>query len=494
MHYSLVDLSDELLLNIIQELLKHDELFHEKLFEPNPHYCIDDHDGDDEFQYHQDLMSWSCTSRYFRNLLAPYIFSSIKLRNDDKSGASIDTLLKSPHGDLVKEIYFLGTIPPNTADPDHNDRDDEPLAEGFHQASDAAEEEEGNSIIITLPSVVDTLLSDLTQFPNLQSLSIGFTYPYDNPLVDYDDAVHSIEIYNPEPLRAWKALMTTTYETLSRSKAQHPRAIEIRKFLFPFTKPYESPSFHHFLSSVEDFSLSVRGGESECSCANTCAGYLECVARFDELFFNHLASATTLSLRATVQGPIGLEGPHYARLALKKEHMPLLKSLHLEHIFICQELADFVISHTDTLEQLTLQNCNSRVDSGQENVRFYWNRFFDALHSADLRQLSRLEIRPYNAPIVIDEVIERESHVDRTKRTKRPEPDYVQQIRHVLSVDTSRRVLGYASLCSVYGDCYDDMGENVDAFWQGEDQVAYDRLMAKVNANATKGKEDPLDK
>ena len=94
--------------------------------EPDPHQGRQDRD--DEFQYHPDLMNWSCTARYFRNLLAPYIFRTIKLRNDDKSGASVDAVVKGPHGDLEKEIYFLGSVPPGMADPDSNDEDNEPFA------------------------------------------------------------------------------------------------------------------------------------------------------------------------------------------------------------------------------------------------------------------------------------------------------------------------------------------------------------------------------
>ena len=171
MHCFLIELSDELYLKIIHELLKHDQLLYDKSMEPDPHQGRQDRD--DEFQYHHDLMNWSCTSRYFRNLLAPYIFETIKLRNDEKSGASVDALLKGPHGDLVKEIYFLGNIPDTYDDNNH----DEPLPEGFHKVSDEAEEEEEESVTVTLPPVVDNLLSDLDQFSNLESLSIGFTFP-----------------------------------------------------------------------------------------------------------------------------------------------------------------------------------------------------------------------------------------------------------------------------------------------------------------------------
>lgn len=483
MSCSLVNLSDELHLKIIHELLKHDELLHQKSLEPDPQQ--DPQDRDDEFQYHRDLMNWSCTSQYFRNLLTPYIFRSIKLRNDEKSGASVDAVLRGPHGDLVRELYFLGTIPPDIANPDGDDKDEEPLAQGFYEKSEEAEEEDETPITITLPPVVDTLLSDLRQFPNLESLSIGFAYPYECPFDDYYDAEGIMDKENPEAARAWKALMRTTYQTLLRNKVLQLRAVEIRKFVWTFTDPYESPDFHDFLSQVEHFTLSVRGGNNgACWCVNTCDGYLECVAKFDELFFDHLTSATSLTLRAPEEGPIGLEGMRHARLALEKEQMPLLTSLHLEHIFICQELADFIISHTDTLEQTTLHECNSSVHGLQDNEGFYWSHFFDALHAADLKRLSRFEISPHNAPLTFDEAMDRSYNREPEERA---EPDNVQQIRRVLSTDAKRRAFRYAHLDEKYGAC-DEFEEEIQAaFERGEDQVAFDRLMERVDANAAKG-------
>lgn len=490
MHCFLVDLSDELHLKIIHQLLKHDQLLHVKSMEPDPHEGRQDRD--DEFQYHRDLMNWSCTSRYFRNLLAPYIFRNIKLRNDEKSGASVAALLKSPYGDLVKEIYFLGNIPPGMADP-HDDNDDhEPLPEGFHDVSDEASEEEEESVTVTLPPVVDNLLSDLDQFSHLESLSIGFTYPYESTFDEYYDAEDIMDNENPEAARAFKALITTTYKTLLRNKVAQLRGVEIRKFVWTFTEPYESDAFHEFLSHVKHFSLSVRGGDNGAGwCVNTCDGYLECVEKFDELFFNHLASATSMILQASDQGPIGLEGLRHARLALEAQQMPLLKSLRLEFIFICQELADFIASHADTLERLTLHDCNSSVNGLQENEPFYWSHFFNSLHDADLKHLSHLEIQPYNAPLTFDEAMDR--NYNRVPK-ERKEPDNVQQIRQVISTDKKRRVFGYATLDSKYGACDEDDEENQAAFERGEDQVAFDRLMVHVNANAAKGVENPLGK
>lgn len=486
MHCFFVQLSDELHLKIIHELLKHDQLLHDMSLEPDPDQRRQDRD--DEFQYHRDLMNWSCTSRYFRNLLAPYIFRNIKLRNDEKSGASVAALLKGPHGDLVKGIYFLGNVP----DPYSNDNneDDEPLPERFHKVFDEAEEEEEESVTMALPPVVENLLSDLDRFSNLQFLSIGFTYPCDSPFDEYYDAEGITKNETPEAAHALKALIRTTYETLVRNKVPQLRALEIRKLLWTFTEPYESPTFHEFLGHVKHFSLSVRGGDNGAGwCVNTCDGYLACVTLFDEFFFDHLTSATSMTLQASDQGPIGLEGMRHARLALNKQQMPLLKSLHLEYIFICQELADFIASHADTLERLTLHDCSSSVNGLQENEAFYWSHFFDALYGANLKQLFLLDIRPHNAPLTFDEAMD---HKYSRVPTEREEPDNVQQIRRVISTNRNRRVFEYLTLDDKYGTCYEDDEENQAAFERGEDQVAFDRLMVNVNANAAKGAVNPL--
>ena len=404
----------------------------------------------------------------------------------------MDALLKSQHGELVREVYFLGSIPPDMANLDDNNEDDEPLPEGFHKESDEPGEEEEKPTTVTLPSVVDNILSDLSQFSNLESLSIGFTYPYDNPFDEYYEAEGVDVSADLEAVRVLRALMMKTYETVLCNKAPQLRALEIRKFLWTFTEPYESQTFHGFLSHIKHFSLSVRGGDNGAGwCVNTCDGYLECVAMFDELFFNHLESATSLTLQASPDGPIGLEGMRHGRLALEENQMPLLNSLRLEHIFICQELVDFIASHTDTLERLILHDCNSSVNGLQENDPFYWSHFFDALHGADLKQLSYLEIEPHNAPLTFDETMVRKYN---SVRSEDSEPGEVQQIRKVLTAEKKRRVFGYVQLNDKYGACDEDEEENQAAFERGEDQVAFDRLMTKINANAAKGVENPLEK
>ena len=56
--------------------------------------------------------------------------------------------------------------------------------------------------------------------------------------------------------------------------------------------------------------------------------------------------------------------------------------------------------------------------------------------------------------------------------------------RNVLEQDKRRRLFAYTSIVDDrYGTLQDDTKENLDAFFKGKDEKAYDALMATVNKN-----------
>ena len=450
MSCSLVDLSDDILLGIIQTLLKDDEILHEESSD------FDD-DQNDGYQNHRDLMNWSCTSRYFRNLLAPYIFKSVRLCNDEASGVSVDAVRKGPYGALVKGIHFVGNLLPDM----FTDRDERENPAKF-------------------PAIVDSLLSDLHQFPNIESLSIGFTFPSRVLFKEYWEVKGYWDKPRPQVPRLCKALMMNTYEALLRNRPPHLQTVEIRKFLWIFIEPYGRQRFQELLSHVKHFSLSVLGEDDG-------GGWslAECISRVDELFFDHLASATSLILKASDQRPLSLAGMLHGPLRLRLGTIPLLKSLRVEHIFICPELFEFVMGQANTLEQLILHNCYSSVNPSHMTYGFYWSHFLNALHGAGLKKLAHLEIQPWNAPLTYEEYYLRKHQAT----SKEPEPDRVQQIRRVLNGDARRRVFGYGVLRDNYGVHDVDGEETQAAFERGEDQLAYDNLMNRIDVYITEGRE-----
>lgn len=109
------------------------------------------------------------------------------------------------------------------------------------------------------------------------------------------------------------------------------------------------------------------------------------MTKLDEYFFNHPAKATSLSIKAPEVEPLDLEGSNYASLILRADQMPLLTTLHFDYVFISQDLIEFLVSHKDTLEELSLHNCYAdpiptSIPDCDDN-RIYWSELFTSLVS-----------------------------------------------------------------------------------------------------------------
>lgn len=104
----------------------------------------------------RDLMSWSCTSRFFRDLFAPHVFHSIRLRNTNRNGSSVVAVAQNQHSRHVKELIYVGNAPGEA-----------------HKG-----EERYSNTKRNLPESVTSILSDLGSLPNLQTLSIEFPYQF----------------------------------------------------------------------------------------------------------------------------------------------------------------------------------------------------------------------------------------------------------------------------------------------------------------------------
>lgn len=112
---------------------------------------------DRQTQSRRNLFSWSCISKYFRALLAPRIFNALILRNEEKSGDSVEAIATHPeYGNHVREIQFIGYAPGDAK------RDDPAFKDTKH----------------VLPHNVASILSDLKRFPKLQTLGTYFRALY----------------------------------------------------------------------------------------------------------------------------------------------------------------------------------------------------------------------------------------------------------------------------------------------------------------------------
>ena len=149
-----------------------------------------------ESESQKNILSWSCTSRYFRALLSSYVFKTVILRNDEKSGASLDAISKHPHlENCVREIRFVGYAPGEAR------REDPAFGDTEH----------------ILPQNVAHLLSNLGRFRNLETLSIEFDHAfgdYEEWKLPPEEVEDLEEIRQKEGQEAWRALMLKAWEAV----------------------------------------------------------------------------------------------------------------------------------------------------------------------------------------------------------------------------------------------------------------------------------------
>ena len=403
------------------------------------------------------LRNWSSTCSTYRALLAPYIFKSITLRNTEKSAFSVDAITRGRDVAYIKELHYLATAPCDSG------CDDEEL-----------EHDSPNTAVLVFPESVHKVLSSLDRFPNLHTLSIDIHWHFEEewdeelPYWVFEDDESDEDVKEAEEKQDWRALVAKTYAALSENPHLHIKALEIRQFMFRNHTPFCTDFFHDLLGTLERFGLSLRGGESACWAINHLDGYVAFVPKLDEYFFNHLTSVRHVSLRADKSGPIGLQGQGNIPLVLNPRNMPCLQFITLEYIFICEELLDFLVAHADTLEVLSMRDCYGSVDVLVENG-IYWERFFQMLHSAKPRAMNKLEVLPLDLPI--------------DGRFEDPAGETTEACRKILEQDKRRRLFAYASLDDKYGTLYDEESENLNSFFKGEDQEAYDNLMLVVDEN-----------
>ena len=473
MPYDLTDLSTELHLKIVDELrsdVAAEEIQDDREEDPYD-YNAETFDEKQErkknaskYNRVRDLLNWSCTSHFFRELLAPYVFETIRLRNTDSSGSSVTSLSQSKHNQYVKELIYIGSAP-----------------------GDAHVEEEAYSDTeAILPENVSSILSGLNCFPSLETLSIEFPYHF----ADYDEWDEGLDlcaeeesdedVKTAESEIAWRALMARTYTALIQNKGTNLKSLEIKKLGPMKVSTFNDPAFHQFLGQIERFTLSIYGEDNGAGWQiNKVEHYIALMSKLDTYFFNHLTSCTYLTLEAPEEGPLGLEGMNHIPLALKKDQMPVLKTIYLKYVLVGQELIDFLAGHSKTLETLTLRQCSAEPEGLADNG-ITWKTFFDGLYEAEFEKLYQLSLLYNTIPLTSEECNGKAEDEEKVSAE-------VKKARQILKDDSNRRLFPYISIDDKYGMIFELEGENLASFRKGEDQAAYDRLMCSVRANGEKG-------
>lgn len=176
---------------------------------------------------------------------------------------------------------------------------------------------------------------------------------------------------------------------------------------------------------------------------------------------------------------------NHAQLVLRKEHMPLLKTVHLEWVFIGPELRDFFVGHMNTLEEVHLRNGLAEISTGMSDDGIHWCELFDAILSAKppkLRTFKVTEDRP--APLPSDMGDFSEDFEDADEEVVKAEIDVVRE-----KADRGEaRVWAHITVDDKYGMLFEDEEHNFVSMREGKDQDAWERLMDLVKGNGGDGK------
>lgn len=383
-----------------------------------------------------DKINLSSTCRFYRAQLLPEIFKTIRLTNDETSATSARTVVET-YGQYTKTIEFICQC----------ERDDRATAPSL------------------LPAACGVLKGHFT--PNLQTVKVKFDFDLDNEdnevYQDFDFHEYANYTRERELREKWRALMNETWEAL----VANTLITELILDCFPpkWTSTYRTDAFRQFLNQLESATFNIFGFEDYSGIrTNTMIDYCEFLRNLDALFFRHMRGLKHLHIQAS--DPLGDTehgGNTFIPLALKPDDLPLLQSLTLENCFVCPELISFIQSHAQVIKFLDIDECFCWSEVP-------WAKFFDEIYEAKPR-LTELLAGGNKAPFLFDEMPYWE------------EDDAVLLMHQKLEADSTLKIFRQMNLDPDNGILSVDHDETVERFNRGDDQRAYNRLMALVNEN-----------
>jgi hypothetical protein len=396
-----------------------------------------------------DKLHLSATCRSYRTQLIPEIFNTIYFNSDEASAASALAAAEA-YGQYTKTIVF-------TCQCHHEDRP--PLT--------------GPSLPPAACKVLKGLLT-----PNLHTVKLEFDFKLDDEDLDpfefFEDPEDADKVRREEGWYKWRALMNEAWEALLGNSLV--REIILAKLPPKLTSTYYTDAFHRFLKQLESATIHILGMPRPDWRTNATFGFRDFVNKLGDTFFRHMYGLRHLHLQAT--DPLGCTSDElpYHQLPLRPEYFPVLQSLALENCFVVPELVLFIKHHARVLESLRLIESFCEEDLS-------WADFFDQVYEAK-PSLSELIYRHNKASFLID-VKELEKHVIDDSAFL-----VLQRVCQRLEADPTLNLFRQGHLDADTGELFFKCDDDVKRFNQGDDQRAYVRLMALVNANRAGAKFD----
>lgn len=397
------------------------------------------------------LLSLSSSCKAFRSNLAHRIFESIRFTNDVNIAESA-LLAVCTYGQHTRSIEFTTGGPVGAA----------------------------LSQPCLVPPAAALLRGDFT--PDATSAVIKFKFDYENDELEdaayelssiyvFEDGEEDAEVRPQEESLHWRMLMSETWTALAQNKAI--KTLEVPQLPLKKTSAFQKPSFHSFLSQLERASFDVLYMDNGAGWdINTVDGFDGFVGEMGDIFFKHMTSLKSLTLRS--ESPLGMPSRFAAALPLRAEHLPALQELKLHHCYVGKELLEF-LKTASVLKTLDIDECYACHPDAAENENFgtTWATFFDKMVEMRPKSLITLVAGEKDIPL-------------KTSWDTSPDSEQLQRARADLAGDKKLKIFGYASTDDKYGTLYDYEEFNLDCFEERKDYAAYEKLMAVVKSNASR--------
>ncbi|EDN06698.1 hypothetical protein I7I51_09085 [Histoplasma capsulatum] len=320
------------------------------------------------------LLNWSSTCKWFRTLLAPRCFETISLWNSAQSALSVHAIAQGEWAGSVKTLRYVAQ-----------------LKEG----------QECLSIAELHPPEVEAILNRISQFPNLEQLTVSFLIHYQEiwsalrreqttNFINVNPAFTTVE----EKRHPWRALLSAGVNSIIQNPSYgRLETFEIQNLgVFP-ASAYGLQKFRKLFSKLKTFRLSF----SELGQTGSLDPNFQFFEQLGPWFFNNLRLVENLSVDAGRRHLLSEQVSYgFNNTGLREARMPKLRNVKFQNLFLCKEVVAFLTKHLGTLESITLENCYGNHSLKPQHVRYpfsyHWWQLFDALKTESPTRLVAFEL------------------------------------------------------------------------------------------------------
>jgi hypothetical protein len=414
----------------------------------------------------RDVKNLSCTSKLFRENLIRILFPTLSITCPLASDKGLDIFINR-WGGFISRVHLHLRLLPNIGD-----------------------EEE-----ITIPSLWGTPPSETLKkivrgqlMPHIDTLSVRFdpeqfetTGSWDGDgswgdsmdlgtIQTFQESEDQEDTLQQEADFIWRAQYAEFFRDVSAN--QNIRHFIISNLLPRNSSVWETREWKEFLGRLKDLNLSVFGGDNGAGWkANSQPGFAQFIEGLPDYFMQHAIKVVHLRIEAHPWGLFGTGSDFGIRLPLRRDNLPSLRSLTLKSIQIGCELIEFLMSHGDSLKELTMEDC--MCDEGwSRNSTPAWADLWLTLRG-DSSNIAKVSVVQTQTPPLI--YMEGHEGVE-----PGPYLESASKIRKMLEEDENLVLWRYVTVDTKYGMVFEVEERNISCFEEGEDQREYSMLLEAI--------------